>query len=427
MACCEFEAELIEFLKSLANPSTPTELIIIGDAFSFWEMTRTPPLEKLSVLIQKHSALFQQFAQTGKTVEITLIPGNHDYELACYPQFIEALQTYNIQLEVAEVITRPLPGNRQIWIEHGHQHDKFNAIADFGNPYVTPLGYYIVSQVVDTLTERARFGKYDWLKDIESVYPNEEVPYWFFSNYFYKEMTPWLRWMLVPFLALFVVSGFVLISAGVERAGIVPDGFFSTLWLDVLSNFGFAGKALDFMVNMVLFIDALFLAAFLLLFIPLWLILKDLSKTLRRYGFQARKGLKRQKESLYLQAAQKAFEQTPETLIFIYGHTHQPSMTTLGDRYVINTGSWLKKLHRVAPTLKFLPAVYYPSFQLNYFKIAETVEGDNAAIEISYAFLPKQVTTELTPLEKLAIAGKDPHNPINIPAKTLYPLPTQSL
>jgi len=424
LALCEFETELIEFLKSLSNPAVSTELIILGDAFSFWEMTRTPPLEKLDVLIQEHPLLFQQFSQTGETVKITLIPGNHDYELACYPQFESALKAYNIHLEVAEVITRPLPGGRQIWIEHGHQHDEFNAIADFGNPYVTPLGYYIVSQVVDTLTERARFGKYNWLKDIESVYPNEEVPYWFFSNYFYKEMTPWLRWALVPFLSIAIVSILVFISAALERAGIVPDGFFSLSWLTFLKNFGFTGKALDFMVNAVVFIDGLFIAAFVLTLIPLWLIFKDLSKTLRRYGFQARKGLKRQKESLYLQAAQKAFSQSPEALIFIYGHTHQPSLDKLGDRYVLNTGSWLKKLQRVPSALKFLPAIYYPSFQLNYFKIAASkMSGNNRpAVEIVYECLPKQVVSELTLFEKMAIAGQKTHSLIDIPERTIHSL-----
>lgn len=51
LAICDFEEELIEFLRSLNNPTRPTELLIIGDAFSFWEMTRTSPQNKLNVLI----------------------------------------------------------------------------------------------------------------------------------------------------------------------------------------------------------------------------------------------------------------------------------------------------------------------------------------------------------------------------------------
>ena len=101
-------------------------------------------------------------------------------------------------MEIAETIIREIVGQK-IWIEHGHQHDSFNKVTDFGNPNVTPLGFYIVSQLVDALTERSQFGKYKWLKDIESVYPNEEIPYWLFSNYFHKEMSLLLRWTLLPF------------------------------------------------------------------------------------------------------------------------------------------------------------------------------------------------------------------------------------
>lgn len=413
LAVCDFEVELIEFLQSLSAAEQPSELIIVGDAFSFWEMTRTPTLQKLATTAAQHPALFEQFRQTGKSVRITLIPGNHDYELACYPDFVKALANYNIHLEVAEVITREVAG-RQIWIEHGHQHDSFNAIADFGNPSVTPLGYYIVSQIVDGLSERSQRGKYPWLKDIESVYPNEEVPYWLFSNYFYKEMSPVLRWALVPFLLLMSVSLFVLIGAALERTGILPVGFFSISWQAFLKSFGFAGRALDIMVNFVLLIDSLFIAAAILVLIPVLLIFRDLRKTLRNYGFQGHKGLKNNKESLYIEAAKAVFERSPNTVLFIYGHTHQPSLIDLNNRYVINTGSWLKRLQRIPSRFRFLPGVYYPSFQLNYFKISETEEG----ISLSYHCVSKSVELGLTALENFAIWGRETRFPIDIPPHT---------
>ena len=425
---CDFEAELIDFLQLLEDRANSTELIIVGDAFSFWEMTRTSPLEKLETIIDRHPKLFDQFKRTGEKIEITLIPGNHDYELACYEDFKPILKTYNITLEAEEVITRSIQG-KTIWIEHGNQHDSFNRINDFGNPHVTPIGYYIVSQIVDGLVEKSRLGKYRWLKDIESVYPNEAIPHWFFSNYFYKEMSIWLRWILLPFLLLLSVSFVILVSAILERVGIVDSGFFSKPWLAFLQNFGFAGKALDFTVNLVLFIDTLFLFGSILVLIPLLFVFRDIQKTLRRYGFKGKKGLKIQKKSRYLQAAQQVFNRDKNVFAFVYGHTHQPSLTKInceglhlqglsqdsGDRYVINTGSWLKKLKRVSSVFRFLPAVYYPSYQLNYFKIF--VNGDR--IEIIYECLPKQAESGLTPLEKLAILGRKKPKPIIIPRKTI--------
>ena len=416
LTICDFEPELIDFLKLLEQKTNSTELIIVGDAFSFWEMTRTSPTEKLEMIIAQHPNLFEQFKRTGAKIDITLLPGNHDYELACYQGFKQTLQAYNINLEAKEAITRQIQG-RTIWIEHGNQHDSFNRIADFGNRAATPIGYYIVSQIVDGLVERSRLGKDRWLKDIESVYPNEEIPRWFFSNYFYKEMSIWLRWILLPFLLLLGVSVFLLISAVLERVGIVSSGFFSKSWLGFLQNFGFAGKALDFTVNLVLFIDSLFLGSLILVLIPLSFVFRDIQKTLRRYGFKGKKSLKVHKQNYYLQAAREVFERDNNVFAFIYGHTHQPSLTQICDRqnYVLNTGSWLKKLKRISSIFPFLPSVYYPSFQLNYFKIF--VNDRN--IEILYECIPKQVESGLTPLEKLAIAGRKKQKPVSIPPRTI--------
>ena len=419
---CDFETELIDFLRLLEEKTHSTELIIVGDAFSFWEMTRTSPMDKLETLITQHPRLFEQFKRTGQNIKITLLPGNHDYELACYKEFKTTLRAYNIVLEAKEAITRPIQG-RTIWIEHGHQRDSFNRIADFGNPYVTPIGYYIVSQIVDSLVEKSSLGKYRWLKDIESVYPNEEIPYWFFSNYFYKEMSIWLRWILLPFLLLLSVSLVLLISAALEQVGLVDSGFFSQHWSEFLQNFGFAGKALEFTVNLVLFVDTLFLGSLILVMIPLLFIFRDLQKTLRRYGFKGKKGGLKNKQSSYLRAAQQVFAQNPDVFAFVYGHTHHPSLTRLdlkpsyhlGERYVINTGSWLKKLKRIPSIFRFLPAVYYPSFQLNYFKIFI----NNGKIEILYDCLPKAAESGLTPLEKLVIIGRKKQKPISIPQRTI--------
>ncbi|ACB50610.1 hypothetical protein cce_1260 [Crocosphaera subtropica ATCC 51142] len=422
LAVCDFETELIDFLQLLEGKTHSTELIILGDAFSFWEMTRTSPTAKLETIITQHPRLFEQFKRTGRNIKITLLPGNHDYELACYEEFKTTLQAYNITLEAKEAITRQIQG-KTIWIEHGHQQDSFNRIADFGNPYATPIGYYIVSQIVDSLVERSSLGKYSWLKDIESVYPNEEIPYWFFSNYFYKEMSLWLRWVLLPFLLLLSVSLILLISAALEQVGIVNSGFFSRHWLEFLQNFGFAGKALEFTVNLVLFIDSLFLGSLILVMIPLLFVFRDIQKTLRRYGFKSKKHGLKSKQNSYLEAARQVFEQNPDVFAFVYGHTHHPSLTridpnssyVLGDRYVINTGSWLKKLKRIPSIFRFFPAVYYPSFQLNYFKIFI----NNGKIEIFYECLPKEAESGLTLLEKLAIIGRKKQRFISLPQHTI--------
>ena len=46
------------------------------------------------------------------------------------------------------------------------------------------------------------------------------------SNYFYKEMGPILRWCLVPFVLLFSVSVIIWIRQALEEAGILHTAIY---------------------------------------------------------------------------------------------------------------------------------------------------------------------------------------------------------
>ncbi|HEX4988205.1 MAG TPA: metallophosphoesterase [Candidatus Binatia bacterium] len=87
LAQCQFENELIQFLREIAAGPQPAELIIVGDAFGFWELTDRAGVSKLETIAAQHPALFRQFRETGERVKITLLPGNHDYDLACVPDY----------------------------------------------------------------------------------------------------------------------------------------------------------------------------------------------------------------------------------------------------------------------------------------------------------------------------------------------------
>src|SRR5215218_5850945 len=104
----DFEEEFVEFLKSLETRENDTELVIVGVAFGRWEFTTAEGVGKFDLLVGDHAQLFEQFRATGERVKITLIPGNHDYELACYPSFVERLAEYGIALEQKVAIRRDL-------------------------------------------------------------------------------------------------------------------------------------------------------------------------------------------------------------------------------------------------------------------------------------------------------------------------------
>jgi UDP-2,3-diacylglucosamine pyrophosphatase LpxH len=404
---CHFEKELITFLQTIAEGPQPAELIIVGDAFGMWELTDVAGMSKLGHIADTHPDLFAQFREAGKRVKITLIPGNHDYDLACVPAYKGELAQWNIVLEPVIHITREVAG-RKIWIEHGNQHDSFNRFPDFGNRYGLPAGYFITTHTVATAAECAEKGRSPWLDDLESVYPNEEIPAWIWSNYFYKEMTPILRWGLLPFLLLFSVSVVVFAGRILEKKGVLRTKIFQ---IQLSERFGLKGRLVDW----ALWVNGVVISFLLVMAIPAYLLSRDVHSALRRYGVEHAEGMKIQKEANYLAAAEAVFKEDPSVAIFVYGHTHAVSMRKIGARYVINTGTWLKRLEHVSAHFRLLPGVFYPSYRLNYFTISQ--KGDD--VRIGYEVIPKKPPSAMTWMERLVILGRQPDDGQSIPPETV--------
>lgn len=94
---CDYAAEFIAFLKELENEGPDTELLIIGDTFGFWELTLVKGIDKLDHIVRAHQAIFDQLKATGARIKITMMVGNHDYDLACDPAYADKLRAYNIE------------------------------------------------------------------------------------------------------------------------------------------------------------------------------------------------------------------------------------------------------------------------------------------------------------------------------------------
>jgi hypothetical protein len=90
--------------------------------------------------------------------------------------------------------------------------------------------------------------------------------------------------------------------------------------------------------------------------------------------------------------------------VFIFGHTHAAFLRKIGPagQVVLNTGTWLKLLHRTPVHFGLLPAVYYPSFCLTYF----CIEKEQNQLVITYVAAPKTPAPELTWLQRLVTLGK---------------------
>ena len=409
LGVCDFQDELISFLDELASRKEDAELIIIGDAFGLWEFTGVEGIEKIEKLIGQFPEIFKAFRKAGKKIKITVLPGNHDYELACYPEFVAVFKAYNITLEQTPAITREI-GGKYLWIEHGNQYDTTNRMPDFGNPHAMPIGYFITSNMVGKAGQISEQGRYNWVKDIQSVYPTELIPDWIMSNYFYREMSPVLRWILLPFLLLSGVTLFVLGGAALEYLNITDDNIF--LNNRIFDSLGVVGSLLQ----IILTINAIALLVFLALAIPFAVVLRDLKKTLERFDIEMDPAkLTGSKNNSYMEAARKIFENDADVIAFIYGHTHTSSIEQKGDRFVINTGTWLKRFERVSPRFGLLPAIYVPHYNLNYFKVK--TEGGNIVIE--YHKIDKSASSDLSLVERIMVSRKRRKKTVAIPSKTL--------
>src|ERR687894_1270948 len=407
----DFEDELIEFLRSLEGEQD-AELIINGDAFGLWEFTALGGAEKLEALIGQQSRLFEQLKRTGGKIPITLMPGNHDYELACYPKFVDRLREYNLNLVPEVSMTREVAG-RKIWIEHGQQHDERNHMPDFGNPYAQPVGYFITTGIVGTAGKYSEFGRGDWVQDVQAVMPITEIPTWVISNYFYREMGPLLRWIMLPFLLLLGVGAVVVISWLMEAFGLLQVN--PILDNPLTNSLGLPGQVVRTVLILEGVLSLLVLLALIPAAIPFGILLRDLRRTLHRYHILMPKTPAQIGDGPYLAAAKRVFEQDPSVAVFVYGHTHLASLKEMDGRVVINTGTWLKMPKKVPVLFGQLPPVYIPAFRLNYFRIAE----EDGQLAIYYEQIEKRPPSELTWSQRLLTFARRPAAGPPIPKRTI--------
>ena len=408
---CDFEAELIEFLKSLEQQKD-AELIINGDAFGLWEFTALEGREKLEALIEQQPKLFEQFKRTGSKIPITIMPGNHDYELACYPEFIDRLKDYNLNLVPEVSITREVAG-KKIWIEHGQQHDERNHMPDFGNPHAQPVGYFITTGIVGTAGRHSEFGRGNWLKDVQAVMPITEIPTWTISNYFYREMGPLLRLVLLPFLLLLLLGAVVVLSWFLEAFELLS--FNPVLDNPLTDSLGVPGQVVRTVLVFEGVLALLLLLALIPAMIPLGILYRDVRRTLGRYHILMPKTPAQIGDGPYLEAARQVFEQDPSVAVFVYGHTHLASLKEVDDKVVINTGTWLKMPKKVPVVFGQLPPVYIPAFRLNYFRIAE----EDGQLAIYYEQIEKRPPSELTWSQRLLTLARRPAAGPPIPKRTI--------
>lgn len=406
---CDFTQEFIKFLRKLEGKDKETELIIAGDTFGFWELTTLDGVAQMDEIIKFHVEIFEQLKLTGEHILITMMVGNHDYDLACYPEFVERLKNYNIALDTSLHLTREI-NDKIIWIEHGQQIDPYNSAPEYGNINAQPLGYFITKSIVSGASKYSVFGASDWLKDIRSV-DVRSIPDWLISNYFYNEMNIFLRWLLLPFLLLLTITAIALLAQGLKFVGVFDENIL--LANPFIRSLGIVGSIISWIIwaSMLVWFFALAVA------VPLYFIYRDIRRTLFRMQLFPlfKTPPTDEATNIYIERARSVFAENPEVCAYVFGHTHDAFLIEENGRAIINTGTWLKILRRVSVRFGLLPGIYCPTFRLNYFK----VYGENEKIIVKYAQIPKRFTEKLTLLQRFLIIGRKPEGGKPIRARTV--------
>ena len=241
-----------------------------------------------------------------------------------------------------------------------------------------------------------------------------QIPDWILSNYFYREMSTVLRWVLLPFLLLTGVTTLAIAGELLRVTGIFD---YNILFHNpLMSRLGIINNVLQ----VVIIINSIFLILF---GIPAVLVQRDLLRTLSRFRLltsYGKGGPNLDSDESYLKAAKDVFQSDGKVAAFIFGHTHAAFLRQVGPagQVVVNTGTWLKLLHRTPVHFGLLPAVYYPSFCLTYF----CIEKEQNQLVITYVAAPKTPDPELTWLQRLVTLGRAPKPVESIPARTVVEL-----
>jgi hypothetical protein len=176
-----------------------------------------------------------------------------------------------------------------------------------------------------------------------------------------------------------------------------------------LGRFGVAGAA----ARLLLSVNVAVAGLLLLVSVPLYFFLRDARQTIDRFGvFET--DLTVGPQAPYVDAAREIFE-NGDAVVFCYGHTHRSGTREVDGGLLVNTGTWLKRLHRLEAVAGRLPPVFYPTYQLTAVRIAPADGG--VAVEYEEVEKPSPSAEELTLTERLLTLGRRPSS--ELPERTV--------
>jgi UDP-2,3-diacylglucosamine pyrophosphatase LpxH len=387
------EVDVINELKVLldkASKDENSELIIVGDVFGIWEFSDVRGLESFYKAMHQQKKILNLFSSYANKLKITFLPGNHDHVMACYTECKDFFSKLNINLEQSQVIFRQV-GNKKIWIEHGNQLDPANTFTPFGDDNSTPLGYYITEGLVAAAGKYSKKGSKNWLKNMQSIGSSpSHLMSWAGSGYFYYEMARWLQIVFTPLMIFLGYSTLALVTQVLKFSGLISKNYLIHNFITEKTSY------IGDILSLIIWADIIILAISFILAIPIMILRWDLKQFIFRYKLTSIYQDYADSASSYRKQIGGILDANPEIDFYIYGHTHDFTITKHNEATILNTGTWLKSYKRIKLRGLLLPDVYIPYYQLGYFKIE--------AKHLEFSIIPKKTDlSELTRLQKILI------------------------
>lgn len=406
--------ELTALLEEMIAAAVSTDLIIAGDFFDLLQLTdETPGADRVATFRRaferrEYEAMLDRLRHFNRQPghRTIYLLGNHDAEsgwndpLRAY--LLDSGLVSEISLAYAHTYGDGQGNGCLIYCEHGNDYDGVNTILDYRNPAITPLGSHIVTDMVNYLEPLGRHADIDAptsIADIDNIHPLGLIPWWFISTYFYQQVRRITKYIVAPASIIYLLFHLLPLYLLFEQfhGTIVARGFDSLPNIELI------------LAGLIIMFDSS-----LLMGLIVWLLIRfDFSRTRRRYGLQDPDDIFRRGARHYRRTCEQLVTGTLRPVhwpaeepwngadLFVYGHTHTQNLTTLmieeRPRAFANTGTWTRKVIRIATNLK-LPPVFVPVYELSYL----TVERVAAAMTITLWERPKVLEYRLPWSERLA-------------------------
>lgn len=424
------QVELIALLDEALAREEPVDVIFNGDVFDLLQLTGPDRLAAFRSALEQpvNDEVLERLrlvAASPRHQSIYLV-GNHDSEIGWNDELrrylLEAGLVNHIELAYAYTYLGAAGHGCFVYAEHGNEYDGVNAVVDYRNPAVTPLGAHIVTDLVNYLEPLGRHAAADaptTVADIDNIHPLGFIPWWLISTYFYHQVRRVLKYLVAPAALLYATFHLLPVYLLLERYG---GGIFAR-GLRSLPEAPFVAAL------MVIAFDSSLLLIFLV-----WLLVRyDFARTRRRYGLQdpddiLRRGARHYRrtcESLVAGRLRPAFWPAGMAWsgadLFVYGHTHEEDLTLNEEsdtvRAYANTGTWTRKVIRLQTHLR-LPPVFIPTYSLTYV----VVEPAQERIRVSLWLRPKELTYRLPWTERLATVGRSrpPQRPRSVSPRLIH-------